>query len=267
MTGGWWPDHEAPEEIPVDRRPAWARWRHALDRAAFDALVDGALAGDAGAAAALQLDREPEGVDGLVYVARELPSTAACATLAADMAPDVGNAGPDRLLGDAAIEASRALRLRCVAASCFHVVEDDPHGRSPFVMWCRRKPLPTVEERADLRAVDRQPHRLLRVVARRGDDVVLEDLIDGGAHAARVVEAPVPVGGEDAGVWLARLVPTASGTVAHLGLALGRAPDPAGLRAWREVRLWRERLVEPATTREDVMRGPAWLARVIDEGR
>lgn len=189
-----------------------------------------------------------------------------CCALATDMAPDMGSVGPDRLLGDFALEASVDALAVCLAISCFQPIEDDTYQRSPFRMWLRRKPVPPHPTRIAFRAVDRAPQELVRL-----HNGVAERILDGGVVD---VEAGARVNlGAPSEFALARLVPTEAGTVAHLAVGLPRLPDLASLRDWRlralttlcETYKVGNPLRCPVPTFEEVMRHPMWIRRIVTE--
>ncbi len=253
-----WPDLNTPEWPEPDRTTAANLWQGTRTDAVFDVLYRAIVDGSDDAAVELGLDHWPIRETNRRPIADELVVERRLAAMACDMAPDMGHVGPDRLLGDAAIEASVRDLGVALATSCFHTIEDDPHQRSPAQMWRRRKPLPPTPERESVHAIGRQPHRVVHI-----DTHGAGDLIDKDVYTPVVTNWPVGT------VLLARMVAVGASSVvhhSHLTWPLDNV-DSDGLKRWRGHQLWRERLLDPFVSLEDVMRRPRWVRHVLDQHR
>ena len=166
-----------------------------------------------------------------------VPDRATLARIAADIFPDAGVEGPHRLLGPHALTlppGHPALLVGLAEAAMSPHRRDHP---APVIRWTRRKPLPTVEERASLRAIRRAPMALWRLVRQVGGAWELSDAT--GLSAPLCPDEPVslapvaPLGGRlVAGGWLlARVARGASGWVAPAPLSVAEPAAGAVDRA------------------------------------
>ncbi len=262
-----WPQDCATDD-PFDTATALSRAaEHGIDAPTFTVLLTRLLTGDQAAAERLGVHRplthdldQPRITDNLATVAE-------CAQLATDMAPHLGGEGVARLLGNAWLELNGHNRrdhyalMTAIAAAGFIPEEDDKHMRSPFIQWTRRKPIASVEERHRFRAVDREPHRLCRIVS-RGPQWTFEDVLDGQVITAD----PTPLAYllcDDGPAALTRIAHTTAGRVATVGWVLPTLPNVEELRQWRLRRVWLHRLVGRRATVEQVMKDSPWVREVI----
>ena len=263
-----WPIEQTVDD-PFDRSTALAQLgKKGISEQDFDTWFPHLLAGDIAAAVALDVDRPVSHDYDQPRVTPDLATVAECAQLATDMAPDLGCSGVERVLGnlwidlDARNPRDRYAVLTALATSCFLPEDDDKHQRTPFEQWCRRKPIAPVPERNRFRAVDREPHRLCRIV-QRNTLWTVQDVLD-----ERVVVDVDPsrlayLLCDDGPAILARLCHTTTGRVATIGWVLPTLPDIETVQRWRQVRVWLHRLEARRATVETVMKDSPWIREVL----
>ena len=268
MKPAVWPQDVAIDD-PFNLGVAWKRAQaRGLEREDFDTALKQVLSGDVVGAQRLGVDRAVSHDGDQPRVTDDLATLGECAQMATDMAPDLGCSGVERVLGDVWLDLDarsprdRRAVLAALAASCFLPEESDKHQRTPFIQWTRRKPIASVPERNRFRAIDREPHRLCRILD-RGSEWTVQDVLD-----ERVVVTLDPsrlayLLCDDGPALLARLCYTTTGRVATVGWVLPTLPDIATVARWRQVRVWLHRLEARRATVETVMKDAPWIREVI----
>jgi hypothetical protein len=271
MEAAIWPDPRTPDDAPDAGRcfTTYAAKGGALPRPAYDHHFRAALAGDVDAARQIGVGDDWTWDALEPWIAPDVPSVDVAARIAADIAPDMGGVGADRLLRPVWLdldpqdpEHRRAL-LVALAVVCFVPAEDDHHLRAPFTQWTRRSPEPPLRERATLRAVERAPHRLLRVVSCEST-WKLRDLALGEDLDATPSELAAVTGTPDAPTLaVARVVPSFQGPLLTFGWTFDGDVDEDVARAALLGVRHRLRLLGGAPTKEDVLRSPAWVRTAV----
>lgn len=216
-----------------------------------------------------------------------VPTDDDLARVTTDLCPAAMLEAADRMLGPLADELDprrpehRRTQLVVLAAYCFTVADGelDPGGQgvdpgqSPFDLWSRRKPLPSVEERAAFRAVERAPWTAWTLVRALGDDRWwVEDIVGIDARRrpdgpVRMIGAAAPLRAPRAGdTLMARLVRTPEGWETRAAIVLPGGPPTARVRSWVRLELVRQRLRDRRLTVDALLRRRGFvLARHLCE--
>lgn len=216
----------------------------------------------------LRLDGDPRRVPYPPEPPMPVPPLRTLIQVCTDLWPNAGAEAQDRHLGPLADELDlrrpEHLATAKVALASFVFVRPDgagvadglgpQHGRNPFELWCRRKPVPDVEIRKQIRAVGRAPMGVWSLEARVGDRWRVLDRLD--LPAEYVPDGPVAIP-ELAAPWreprpgdtlVARMVPSPDGWVATCAIAAPVAPPTRRLRQWLTLGLWEARLLDRRLT-------------------
>jgi len=266
-----WPAHEGgadPFRDPWwDESAAGRKLRPVADPEAADAFlallerVESGLAGAAeieGAARRLGV-WGPVRRDGrtVPVVADRVPAEHEVVRMGTDLNPALGNEAPELVLGPwaATLDPGAPHHRRATRMAMAHCTYGALDGAqlSPFVVWCRRRPPPPLPERLAFRAIAHAPVGLYRL-RQVGERYELHDLLGlGGSWSGVVMTDPgwVDVPGE---VCVARVVRSAAGPVAVMGLLLPKAPPTPLLRTWLHLDLLRSRVHHRGITLDVVLR-------------
>lgn len=215
-----------------------------------------------------------------------IPTHEELGRVATDLCPAAAGEALDRYLGPLADELDlrnpgHLLTARnAIAAFCFSRPDgaarsdgdSSVHGRSPFQTWCRRKPLPSVEDRARLRHVARTPMALWSLEAREGDRWRVADRT--GLPAECLPTGPVHFP-ELASPWrdprptdaaIARIFEGPDGWVGLCSFAFPGIPPERRVQTWLTLTLWEKRLLDRRLTLEALLRThPETLCRRMFE--
>ncbi|MBN2797871.1 MAG: hypothetical protein JXX28_01875 [Deltaproteobacteria bacterium] len=220
----------------------------------------------------------PDSLRPVLYPHAEAVLTGAeAAQLAADVEPALGMDGPHWVLGpwmeelDARDPWHRRAMVHAMGELAFAL--DRTGDPSPATQWMTIKPVPTVQERARVRALDRAP-LLLWALGERVDAARwrLRPRVDLGPTLCP--EEPVrlePIGGVLGPVTtgdslLARVAWDAAGPVAVLGLGLPGQPDDVLVRRWVHLIAAAWRASDPRAPLAECLRYRGFdLARAVHE--
>ena len=203
-----------------------------------------------------------------------VPSHEKLARVATDLCPASAGEALDRYLGPLADELDlrnpghRTAAQNALAAFCFSRPDgaarsdgtSSTFGRSPFQTWCNRKPLPSVEDRAELRHVARTPMALWSLETTDGDRWTLADRTGLAAHVlptgpVRLLDPACPWRSPRQGDTLvARVLEGPEGWVALCGFVVPTAPPKRRIRSWVTLALWEARLLDRRITVEHLLR-------------
>lgn len=187
-----------------------------------------------------------------------VPSDAQLARIAADLCPAAGMEASDRVLGPWADERLPA-RVRQVALAVLCFAPPDGDRLSPAHQWSRRQPLPSVEERARVRAVGLAPLSAWQATQQADGRWLVTDPLDLDPRhrpgSPVLVRDPAELGVGTTATLFARIAHTEDGPVASAPLLVRPSVPDALLRAWADLLVLRVRLSDPGRTFEAVLRG------------
>jgi len=195
----------------------------------------------------------------------EVADAATVARIAVDIAPSLGNDGPGRIVGpwaeglDAAVPADRAVLQHALAAGCFVEIDEDPHERTPYLQWVRRKPRPSFAVRDTVRPLMHAVPGAWRVADIGPEGWIVEDLVGVAPGArpdgpVRVTAASVQGPAVPGDLLLARIVRTKAGWVAPIGFTLRGCPPRERVAAWVRAESWVRRLGDKLPSLEGMLR-------------
>lgn len=203
-----------------------------------------------------------------------IPSEGDAARIAADFCPIASAEAADRILGplaltlDAHTREHRACLLAAFAQHAFLLADGagrelgrsfDP-GSSGYDQWIRRKPRPSAERRAAMRAVFRAPYSAWILHRRVGELWVVDDLV--GLAAGSVPTEPIDIRvpglpireARPGDTLLARLVRGPDGWVAFAPIVIPGGPPRQKVQTWMHAELLRGRLTKRSLTVDALLR-------------
>ena len=188
--------------------------------------------------------------------------------------PDLGSEAPGRVLGpweQRLTPHDRSVLCMALAEAAF--IERVRGEMSAWTRFRRRKPLPAVEERSRVRAVAHTPVGCWTMASTVDGGWRLADRL--GLVPRRVPNTPVDLsavvsvdgsGPHHGGTLVGRVVYTPGGWRCPVGFAVRGQPPAALLRETLDVMLWRQRLVHPRVSVEEVLSDAGYtLVRRVHE--